>query len=160
MKNLKGSLKIGRLALDTSVIVEYIVEGSEFEELVSKLLEGRLNVELYVNPVTLSEVLYVAERIYRVAGIKNSNARALEFILWLENKVKMVEVDEFLWKTAGEIKKIFHISLPDAYAIATGIKIQGKTLFRKAEKEMEKKKEELMKKGVIFLDELSKFFLT
>ncbi len=62
-----------RLALDTSIIVEYIVLRSMYRPKVVKLfnLASTGKVELYTSPITLSEVLYIASKIYEAACIEN-----------------------------------------------------------------------------------------
>ena len=64
---------VERFVLDTSVIVDYIVLRSAYRPKVVKLFDKvlRSELELYVSPITLSESLYVASRIYEASGIKD-----------------------------------------------------------------------------------------
>ena len=75
-------MKRRKLTLDASVLIEYIVLRSPHRarvvELFSKALAGE--IELYVSAVSLAEALYVASRIYEVAGVGNANEKALEFV--------------------------------------------------------------------------------
>ena len=79
-----------RLVLDTSVIVEYVVLGSTYRPKVVKLFElaSKGGVELYVNPVTLSEVLYVVSRIYQAAGVEDPNGEALDYVEWVKRRAR------------------------------------------------------------------------
>ena len=59
-----------RLSLDTSVLVEYIVRSAPYRDKVAELLEKAAKGELtlYVSSPVFSETLYIASRIYEVAG--------------------------------------------------------------------------------------------
>jgi len=102
----------------------------------------------------LSETLYVASRIYEAAKMDKPNNEALNFIEWVKNRVKVVNVDESIALRAGEIKKQLHLALPDCYVIATAETINAKPLFRRIEEEMKPVLEELKRLGVEFLDEM------
>jgi len=145
-----------RVVLDTSVLVEYIVLRSPYRHLVTKLFEkaSAKQLELYVSTVTLSETLYVASRIYQAAKIDKPNNEALNFIDWVKNRVKVVNVDEGIALRAGEIKKQLRLVLPDCYVIATAETINAKPLFGRVEEEMKPVLEELKRLGVVFLDEM------
>jgi len=67
-----------RLALDTSALIELIIAGSPYRDYVENLFlkSRRGEVELYVNTVTLAEVVYMAARIYKLAGVRDPNAEA------------------------------------------------------------------------------------
>ena len=149
-------MRASSLVLDTSVLVEYIVERAPYRGLVERLFEearsGRL--KLYTSPVTLSETLYVASRIYAVASLPNPNREALDYVLWLEARVEVVIVDEEIALRAGELKKALRIALPDCYVIATAEKVGAKPLFKKLEREMEPVRNELKRLGALFLEEL------
>jgi len=102
----------------------------------------------------LSEILYVASRIYQAAKIDEPNNKALDFIEWVKNKVKIVNVNESIALRAGEIKKQFRLALPDCYVIATAEDMDAKPLFRKIEEEMKPVLGELRRLGVEFLEEM------
>ena len=59
-----------KLSLDTSVLVEYIVRSAPYRDKVTELLEkaAKGDLTLYVSSLVLSETLYIASRIYEVAG--------------------------------------------------------------------------------------------
>jgi len=92
-----------RFSIDTSILIEYIVKSAPYRSKVAELLENpaRGKFELYLNPITLSETLYVASRIYEIAGDENPNESALDFIRWLKKRIKIVDVDEVISLRAG-----------------------------------------------------------
>jgi len=153
---LKKFLRENKVVLDTSVIVEYIIENSSYADLLEIIFSGKYRGKLYVNLVTITETLYVAERIYKLAGVRNSNQKALEFVDWVKSHVVLIPANEDISILAGEVKKRFHLSISDAYVIATGQKINAKILFRGVEKEMKKHEKELRSMGVRFLSDFIK----
>ncbi|MGQ4892113.1 MAG: type II toxin-antitoxin system VapC family toxin [Candidatus Njordarchaeia archaeon] len=142
--------------VDTSVLIEYISVDTPYRKILDKLLRSpeKFGISLFVSPVTLSEVLYVADRVYRAAGVKTSNQEAKRFLQWLKNRVKTVSINDNIVELAGEIKKYFHLALSDCYAIATGKHLGYPILFKKIERKMERHIKELRKMGVRFLDEI------
>jgi len=142
--------------VDTSVFIEYIIEDTLFREFLDKLLNSpdRFKIALHVSPITLTEIFYVADQVYRLAKVKNPNEEAKRFLQWIKNRVNVVPINDSIIELAGEIKKYFHLSISDCYAIATGKYLGYKILFKKVEKEMEKHINELRNLGIIFLDEI------
>ncbi len=145
-----------RFVLDTSVIVEYVIQRSMYRPRVAKLFELATTgeVELFVSPITLSEVLYIVSRIYEVAGIDNPNDEALNYMLWVTRRVKVVQLNEDIVIRAGELKKRLRIALPDCYVIALAQNIDAIPLFKFIEKEMKPVLDELRRLGVKFLEEI------
>lgn len=154
-RSLRESLE--KYAVDAGVLIEYIVRGSPHREAIERMLEGALAkvVELYVTPITVSELIYVAFRIYELAGVEKPNEEALNLVEWLTARVKIAEITPDMAVEAGEIKKRFGISLSDCYVIAAAINLKAKALFLKPEKEMLSKIEELRKLPITFLTETS-----
>lgn len=144
-----------RYVTDTGVLVESIIENSPYRGPVARLLDNALRkiIELYVTPLTISELLYVASKVYEAAAVKDCNAEALNFLEWLLARAKTTEVTPEISFKAGEIRKMLKIALPDCYVIAAAIKLQAKALFLKPEKEMLMKLEDLKKFPIIFLTE-------
>ena len=145
-----------RFVLDTSVIIEYIVLRSPYRPKVVRLFEDvvRGRLELYVSAVTLSEVLYVASRVYQIAGVDEPNREAMNFVGWVRSRVKVVGLDEDVAVRAGELKKRLRIALPDCYVIATAVAINATPLFKRLEEEMRPVLDDLRRLGVGFLDEV------
>ncbi len=144
------------LVLDTGVLIEYIVLRSPYRSVVARLFEEATarKLELFVNIITLSETLYVASRIYRVAKVSKPNREALDFIEWIMSKARVVDVSTDMALVAGELKKRLRIALPDCYVLATAQAIGATPLFRKPEEEMMPVMNELRELGVKFLDEI------
>ncbi len=145
-----------KLVLDTSVLIEYIISRSPYRFKVVRLFDKALtnNMELYINVITLSETLYVASRIYQVAGISNPNREALNFIEWIEGRAQIININEDIALRAGELKKKLHIALPDCYVIASAEAMEAIPLFKKIKEEMKPVINDLRKIGVKFLDEI------
>ncbi|MBS7617483.1 PIN domain-containing protein [Candidatus Bathyarchaeota archaeon] len=154
-RSLRESLEA--YVVDTGVLVEYIVRGSPHRSAVEKLLNDVLKkiIELYVTPITVSELIYVASRLYELAGVEKPNEEALNFVKWLTMRAKTVEVAPDIAVEVGELRKKLRIALSDCYVIATAIKLQAKALFLRPEKEMLDRIEELRELPIAFLTEAS-----
>ena len=141
--------------LDTSVIVEKIIRNSPYREKVEQLFSAQRlgTVKLLVAIPTLSESLYIVSRIYQLAGVKNANEEALNYISWLKTKITPVNIDEETAIVAGELKKQLGLALADCYVIAVAQKIGGLALFLKRESEMIAKEQLISKLPVRFLSE-------
>ena len=152
---MRESSGILRLVLDTSVLVEYVVENAPYRNIVvdlfNKARKGEVN--LIINSVTLSETLYITSRIYRYARTPDPNTEALNYILWIKGLAKVVEPTYEITITAGELKKKLHLSLADCYVIATGKTMNAAPLFKSIEREMKPILNELRKLNILFLSE-------
>ena len=145
-----------KFSLDTSVLIEYIVKSAPHRSKVVELLEKSEagEFELYLSPIILAETLYIASRIYEMAGEENPNESALNYVTWVRKRCNVVDIDDFISMRAGELKKALHIALPDCYVIATAEKVDAIPLFKRIEKEMKPVSEILEKLGVKFLDQI------
>jgi predicted nucleic acid-binding protein len=153
-RDLGGCSKVKRIVLDTSVLVEYILSRSPYRPKVISLLNRAMSGELklFINTITLSEVLYVASRIYRAAGLEDPNMEALHFVEWIKGRADVVNIDEGIAMRTGELKKQLRIALPDCYVISTAESMDAAPLFKKQESEMTPIVNILEKLGVLFLD--------
>jgi len=147
---------MNKLVLDTSILIEHIVLRAPYREKVSKLFNRAFSgdIKLYVNVLTLSEVLYMASRIYKIAKVDDPNKEALNYIKWIKSRTNIVEIDADLASRAGELKKFLNIALLDCYVIATADALGATPLFRNIEKEMETILDDLRNLNVKFLNEL------
>jgi len=147
-----------RLALDASIMVEYIVAKSPYrgfiEDLFSKSRRGEL--ELYVSTVTLAEAFYATSRVYSAAGVEDPNGEAESFVTWIALRAKPINVDFQIAKLAGELKKKLGIALPDCFVIALAMNIGGNALFKRVEREMLGIEGELRRLGVVFAEDYIK----
>ena len=149
-------MKIDRGVLDTSVLVEYLGEEPTrgIDELFSRI--GRGEFEAYLTHVTLSEVVYVAYRIYREVKASDPNGKALKYVDWLVNLpgMEIVRPDIGIAKTAGELKKRFKLALSDVFVMASAMTVGCPAIFLKLESEMEPYEKELRDLGAIFWEEV------
>ena len=145
-----------KFSLDTSVLIEYIVKSAPYRFKVIELLEKSATgeFELYLSPIILTEALYIASRVYEIAGEENPNESALNYVTWIKKRCNVIDIDDFISTRAGELKKALHIALPDCYVIATAEKVDAIPLFKKIEKEMKPVSEILKKLRVKFLDQI------
>ena len=129
-----------RVALDTSVVVEYIDRRGEYHEqaeaIFSALLAGRLTA-IIPHPV-LSETYVAAARIYKAMGLDDAELRATKLVGWLYQlpTVEVKGLDLELALEAGRVKLRHRVALTDCYVIAAS-KVYGcKAVFRRREREM------------------------
>jgi len=127
-----------KLVLDTSVFIEYIVKRTSCRSIVERLFNKADvdRIKLYTAPVTLSETLYIASRIYEAASEKDPNRLAADYIKWIRERVSVIEVSNEIIFSAGELKKTLHLALPDCYVIASASVVDGIPLFRSIERRM------------------------
>ena len=149
-------MKVDRGVLDTSVLVEYLGEGPTrgIDELFNRI--GRGEFEAYLTHVTLSEVVYVAYRVYREAKVSDPNGKALKYVDWLINLpgTEIVRLDIGIAKTAGELRKRFKLALSDVFVMASAMAVGCPAIFLKLESEMEPYEKELRDMRAIFWEEV------
>ena len=145
------------LSLDTGVAAEYIdLEGDlhrEAEAVFRNIAEGRILA--FVPHEVLAETYHVSSRIYRKLSLKGPEQRAGKLIEWLYKapNISIPEPSLELDIMAGEIKGRFGLALTDSYVLASAKISGGKALFRKREREMAEKLDELVNEyGVVFLE--------
>jgi len=143
--------------VDTSVLIEYIVEEAPCRGMAERLLEmaSTGEVELHLNPVTLSETLYIASRIYEASGIKDPNGEAINYLNWIRGMVRLSEIGEETAVRAGELKKELRIALADCYVIAASEELGVTPLFARPEREMKPILKRMKGLGVKFLEEVT-----
>ncbi len=149
-------MKVDHGVLDTSVLVEYLGEEpmQGIDELFRRISRGEFRA--YLTHVTLSEVVYVAYRIYKEARTPDPNGKALKYADWLINLpgTEIVKLDVDIAKAAGELKKEFRLALSDVFVIASAVTVGCPAVFLKLESEMEPYEKELRDLGVIFWEEV------
>ncbi|MEM2122156.1 MAG: PIN domain-containing protein [Candidatus Bathyarchaeia archaeon] len=145
-----------RFAVDSSVLIEYIVESAPLRDRAAKLLEKASTgiLKLYVSPVTLSETLHVASRIYRAADVEDYNDEAYRYILWVKARTELVEAGWDIAVRAGELRKMLGIALPDCYVIATAEEVEAEPLYAAVEDEMKPILNRMKGLRTAFLEEL------
>jgi len=110
-----------RLAMDTSVIIEYIDTKGELHEQAeiafSALLSGKLEVVL-PHPI-LAETYYVAAKLYDKLKIENPQRAASKLIEWLYRLPTTIvpNADVNLAIEAGKAKLNYGLALTDCYVL-------------------------------------------
>ena len=146
------------LALDTSVLIEYLDKSSPYSNIVERIFSRALRneISLHTTSLVISELLYVSSRFYKEMDIPQPNEYAYKYILWLKNYIglKIHNIDYKLSLKIGKFKKVLKIALTDCSVIALAQVINGISLFRKVEREMEPILNILRELNVKFLDEI------
>lgn len=62
--------------------------------MINKLFNDAIKntVTLYVTPITISELIYAASRIYEIAAVEKPNEDAQNYVEWLNARIKTVEL--------------------------------------------------------------------
>ncbi len=145
-----------KLVLDTSAFIEYIMLRSPYRDKIAKLFDKALagELDLYISAISISEALYLASRVYSIAGIDKPNEEALNFIEWAKSIAQIVNANKEIALRAGELKKQLRIALADCFVIATSEFVKATPVFRAPEKEMKPVLNEMRKLGVKFIEEI------
>ena len=147
-------------AIDTSVWIESIVENAKYHNIALKFIDGleRGEIQSVITPITVSEVFYVAYRVYRTVGMPHNDAERkaeLFFEKLYSHKNIRVILNKEITLLAGKIKSKYNISLSDSYILALAKNKSAVPLFRAPEKEMEGKIKKLKEEfHVKFLSEM------
>ncbi len=139
-----------RVVVDTGVFIDYIVENSPTHDKAVNIIEGG-TYEIYVNPITLSEVFYISYRIYREAGEQEPEILSYQLVKWITAKFRTAEINEELAILAGRLKANLHIALPDCFTIASAIHLGGIAVFKKEKEILNAIKGSELEKVVRFL---------
>lgn len=149
------------IAIDTGVWVEYINTNGAFHSQAKAVIDSvkRGETTAYLTPVTLTEIYYVAERLYREV-YPPSEAEAMaknlfNFVYYLP-RVEIKELNYELCLKAGMIKSKYKIAISDCFLFALSEKENAAALFRCMEKEMKPNIKELQKHfNLKFLEDYS-----
>lgn len=141
--------------LDTSIIIAHMVENAPGrEKILGVFNRARVGeVKLYLVHPVISEVVYVASRIYKVLGFKEHNKLALDLVTWISSFTNIVEITLEAAIRAGELKKELGLALTDCYVLAVAENLGSKALFFKVEEEMKRKINLVKKLPVEFIIE-------
>jgi len=147
-----------QIALDTSVIIEYIDKDAEFQEQAKAVFASLINgeFEAIIPHSTLSETYYVSARIYQKLGIAKPESTSAELVEWLF-RLPLVTIplpNKDLAIEAGKTKLKYSLSLTDCYVLATSQIYNCKALFKKPENEMRRKINQLRRSyQLVFLED-------
>lgn len=148
--------QLAKVAMDTSVIIEYIDLRGELHEqartVFSALSTGKLE-NIIPHPI-LAEIYYVAAKLYQKLKIENPHVAASKLIEWLYRLPTTIipDGDTNLAIETGEAKLNYGLALTDCYVLAASKIYDCKALFKKPEKEMLKNIDALKKEyKLVFL---------
>ena len=150
--------KLTKVAMDTSVIIEYIDLKGELHEQAETIFSALLTSKLEnILPHTiLAETYYVATKLYHKLQIEKPHIVASKLIEWLYRLPTTIIPSEgpTLAIETGKAKLNYGLALTDCYVLAAS-KIYGcKALFKKPEREMMKSIDTLKKEyQLIFLED-------
>lgn len=110
-----------RIVFDTEPLVAHIAAepGAEaVEEYLDRAADG--DIKGFVSPVTLTEVLYVAER-------TETKVSPDTFLSWFQSHVNQVKASD-CWREAARYKNEYNVALGDAYSLAAAKYVGAKLL--------------------------------
>jgi predicted nucleic acid-binding protein len=147
-----------QIALDTSVIIEYIDRKAQFQEQAKAVFTALLNSEFeaLIPLPTLSETYYVSAKIYQKLGVEKPEDTSAELVEWLFRipSVTVPTGNKDLAIEAGKAKLKYCLSLTDCYVLATSQIYGCKALFKKPEEEMRRKISQLKRAyQLVFLED-------
>ena len=150
--------QVTKAVIDTSVIIEYIDRKGELHEqakhIISTLLTNKL--EGIIPHPTLAETYYVATRLYRALGLESPQTIAKKLIEWLYRLPTIIipNHDLSLAIEVGKAKLVYRLALTDCYILATSTLFNCKALFKRREREMVDRLDDLQKNyQLVFLED-------
>ena len=132
---------MSKVILDTGVWVEYVNKNGRYhvqaKTIVDRIDDGEMVA--MVSPITLSEIYYVSERVYKEvfgANIAKQKAEKLYDFVYYHPNTEVASIDYKLCLRAGEIKSEHNIAISDCYSLALSEKEECPAIFRHVENEM------------------------
>ena len=147
------------IAIDTGVWIEYIntrgVLHDQAKAVIDSVNQGKITAIL--TPLTLTEVFYVAERVYQEVYTQSKSqilARKLYDFIFYHPYAEIKPLDYELCLNAGIIKTKYNIALLDCFLLAMSEHNNTTVLFKNLESEMKQNKQELIKRfDIRFLED-------
>ena len=138
-----------KVAIDTSIIIEYIDKAAEFHDQANAVFTEILNrkLEAIIPHPILTETYYVSAKIYQKLRIKKPQNQSAELVEWLFRlpSVTIPAENRDLAIEAGVAKYKFCVALTDCYVLGASKIYNSKALFKKPEAEMLSKTGDLKK---------------
>ncbi len=147
------------IAIDTSIWVEYINIRGALHAQATVVIDSvnRGETDALLTPLTLTEIYYVAERVYReVNNPAQSEALAKKFydFIYHHPHVEIKPLDYELCLKAAMIKSGYNIAFSDCFLLALSENDNAQVLFKNIESEMKQNLKELNKRFKLkFLEE-------
>ena len=146
------------VVLDTSVIVESVNIGGEFNKQATVIFDsinsGKLTA--LVSPVTISELCYVLWRIYDKLALRSPEKISKDFCeyVYYHPGVRILEMSLELLLEAGSIKRRYALALSDCFVLAASKLNRCNAIFRHREDEIESVLKDLSKEfKLVFLED-------
>ena len=127
-----------KIVVDTSVIIEYIDKAGPWHRyakaIFNEIIRGR--AVAYIPTIVLSEVLYVAKRIYERTRAPKPKKKAIRLVKWLyyHPNVRIIGRKFRMIVLAGLIKAKYRLAISDCYVLALAKLLKAKPIFRKKRK--------------------------
>ena len=148
--------RLAKVAIDTSVIIEYVDLKGELHEqaqiVFSAILNGKLE-GVIPHPI-LAETYCIITRLYQKLQVEDPQVVASKLIEWLYRLPTTIipSEDVNLAIETGKAKLSYGLALTDCYVLAASKTYDCKALFKKPEKEMLGKIDALNKEyRIVFL---------
>jgi predicted nucleic acid-binding protein len=139
------------IAIDTGVWVEYINTRGALHTQAKLVVESvnRGETDVVLTPLTLTEIYYVAERVYQeVYKPPQSEILAKKFydFVYHHPHVEIKPLDYELCLKAAMIKSRYNIAFSDCFLLALSENDNAQVLFKNVESEMKQNIKELDKR--------------
>lgn len=138
------------IAIDTGVWIEYINIRGVFHQQAKAIVDSVNSGEAtaVLTPLTLAEVYYVAERVYREVYMPPSSeehAKKLYDFVYYHPHVDIKPLEYELCLKAATIKSRYNIAFSDCFLLALSEQENSTVLFKNIESEMKQNLKELTK---------------
>jgi predicted nucleic acid-binding protein len=149
------------IAIDTGVWIEYINTGGTLHPQAKAVIDSvnRGETTAILTPLTLTEICYVAERVYREVHPQTQSAilaRKLYDFVYHHPHVEIKPLDYELCLNAAIIKSRYNIAFSDCFLLALSENDNVTILFKNLESEMKRNIKELNKRfNLKFLENYS-----
>lgn len=136
------------IAIDTGIWIEYINTRGAFHPQAKAIIDSVNNGEAtaVITPLTLAEIYYVAERVYREVYTpprSEEHAKKLYDFVYYHPNVEIKPLDYDLCLKAANIKSRYNIAFSDCFLFALSEQENSVVLFKNIESEMKQNIQEL-----------------
>jgi predicted nucleic acid-binding protein len=149
------------IAIDTGVWIEYINTRGVFHPQAKAVIDSvdRGEATATLTPLTLSEIYYVAQRVYQEVHTPPHSeifAKKLYDFIYYHPHTEVKPLDYELCLNAGIIKTKYNIAFSDCFLLALSENDNATVLFKNVENEMKQNIKELNERfNLKFLEDYS-----
>lgn len=138
------------IAIDTGVWIEYINTRGTLHPQAKAVVDSvnRGEATAVLTPLTLTEIYYVAERVYQEVYTQSQShilARKLYDFVYYHPHIEIKSLDYEICLNAAIIKSRYNVAFSDCFLFALSEKDNVTILFKNVESEMKKNINELSK---------------